>query len=77
MKKTKITFDDIKELKEKQWDLNIVCLSWPISWEIPFYILSGKSDEDINNRIKEYKEVFEKIIIFLNLFIMMIFQNKN
>jgi len=66
-KRPKITFDDIKELKEKQWDLNIVCLSWPISWEIPFYILSGKSDEDINNRINEYKEVFWEDNYFLEL----------
>lgn len=57
-KKPKIKFSDIKDLKNKVLDLEIVCLSWPISWEIPFFVLSWKSDEQIISRINEYIEVF-------------------
>ena len=63
----KIDFNDIKELKEAEWDLQVVCLSWPIWWEIPFYILSGKSDEEIHSRMQEYQEVFWKENYFLEL----------
>jgi DNA polymerase-3 subunit alpha len=57
-KKPKICFQDIIDLKEKVWDLEIVCLSWPISWEIPFFILSWKDDSQILSRIKEYQDIF-------------------
>lgn len=61
-KTPKITFDDLKEKSA-----NIVCLSWPISWEIPFYILSGKTDEQIISRIKEYQDIFWIDNYFLEL----------
>lgn len=44
------------ELKEHSQDL--ICLSGPISWEIPFLILAGKSDEEIIEKIQQYQEVF-------------------
>jgi DNA polymerase-3 subunit alpha len=63
--RAKIKFEDIIELKEKcsgascvSPDLKIIALSWPISWEIPFYILSWKADEEILERIKQYQNVF-------------------
>ncbi|NVP17200.1 DNA polymerase III subunit alpha [Candidatus Gracilibacteria bacterium] len=55
---SKIKFDDIVILKEEVGDLEIVCLSGPISGEIPYYILSGKEDNQILDRIKLYQEVF-------------------
>ncbi len=48
-------------------DLEIICLSWPITWEIPFYILSGKSDEEILDRIKIYQEIFGEENFYLEL----------
>ena len=56
-KLAKITLEDIQELNNSQTDkeLDIVCLSWPISWEIPYYILAWKSDEEIVGRIKKYQ----------------------
>lgn len=58
----KIEFDDLKEYTE-----DIVCLSWPLSWEIPYYILAWKSDEDIVSRIKEYQDIFWEENYFLEL----------
>jgi len=60
--KAKIMFEDIKEFSE-----DIICLSWPISWEIPYYILAWKSDEQIYNRIKKYQELFWEENYFLEL----------
>lgn len=57
-KKAKITFDDIVSLKEEKKDLEIVCLSWPISWEIPYFILSWQNEDTILNRIKTYQNIF-------------------
>jgi DNA polymerase-3 subunit alpha len=57
-KKPKIKFSDIQDLKKQLWDLEVVCLSWPISWEIPFFILSWKSDVQIISRINEYIDIF-------------------
>jgi len=51
----------------QDWDLEIICLSWPITWEIPFYILSWKNDEQIVDRIKEYQEIFWEENYFLEL----------
>ncbi len=68
--KAKIKFEDIEELKntitksplgemsEGQRGLWIMALSGPISGEIPFYILSGKDDKVILERIKKYQNVF-------------------
>ena len=57
-KKPKIIFQDIIDLKESVWDLEMVCLSWPISWEIPYFILSWQDEEKIVDRVKYYQEVF-------------------
>ncbi len=62
-----ITFQDIVDLKNNVWNLDIVCLSWPISWEIPFYILSGKNEWEIIDRIKEYQDVFWEENYYLEL----------
>lgn len=48
-----ITFEDLKENST-----DIICLSWPISGEISYYILSWIDEEKIVSRIKEYEEVF-------------------
>ena len=53
--------------KEKVWDLEIICLSGPISWEIPYYVLSGKSEEQIFGRIEQYRKLFWKENYFLEL----------
>ena len=68
-KLAKITLEDIQELNNSQTDkeLDIVCLSWPISWEIPYYILAWKSDEEIVGRIKKYQEIFWEENYFLEL----------
>lgn len=67
----KINFQDILELKEKNinnWtNLDIICLSWPISWEIPYYILSWKSKQEIILRINKYQEIFWKENYYLEL----------
>ena len=65
--KPQIIFDEIKKLKQEKWDLEIIALSGPISWEIPFYILSWKSDEEIFERIKIYQEVFWSDDFYLEL----------
>ncbi len=48
-------------------DLEIIALSWPITWEIPFYILSGKEDEEVVAKIKEYQDIFWEENYFLEL----------
>lgn len=64
----KIKFSDMQDLKEKKsWDLEIICLSWPISSEISFYILSWKPEEKILERIEQYRELFWKENYFLEL----------
>ena len=63
----KIKFEDIVDLKKEKWDLQIICLSWPITWEIPFLILSWKSDDEILNRINQYIELFGKENYYLEL----------
>ena len=65
--KPKIKFEDIVELKKQKKDLEIVCLSWPITGEIPYYILSGKSDEQILDRINKYVDIFWEQNYFLEL----------
>lgn len=61
----KIPKIEFKDLKDNSFD--IICLSWPISWEIPYYILSGKTDEEIISRIKEYQDIFWEENYFLEL----------
>lgn len=65
--KPKIKFKNIVKLKEEKKDLEIVCLSGDIKWEIPYFILSWKSDEEILNRINKYREVFWEENYFLEL----------
>ena len=63
----KIKFEDIEEIKKQKEHLDIVCLSWPISWEIPYYILSWKTDKEIICRIKDYQNLFWEDNYFLEL----------
>ncbi len=46
---------------------DIICLSWPISWEISYYILSWKTDKEIISKIREYEDIFWKENYFLEL----------
>lgn len=48
-----ITWNELKEFSH-----NIICLSWPISWEISYYILAWIEEKKIIDRIKEYEEIF-------------------
>lgn len=57
-----VRFEDLKEFSQ-----DVVCLSGPLSWEIPYYILSGKSDEEIVDRIRQYQEVFGENNYFLEI----------
>ncbi|MBB1564739.1 DNA polymerase III subunit alpha [Candidatus Gracilibacteria bacterium] len=66
-RQAKIYFSDIEDLKGKVGDLEIVCLSGPISGEIPYYVLSGKSQEQIFERIEQYRNLFGKENYFLEL----------
>ncbi len=59
---SKIHFEDLKDHSE-----DVICLSWPISWEIPYYILSWKTDEEILDRIKQYQTIFWEENYFLEL----------
>ncbi len=63
----KIKFSDIVSLKEEKKDLEIVCLSGPIHWEIPYFILSWKSDLEVVDRIKDYQEIFWSENYYLEL----------
>ncbi|MDD3793343.1 MAG: DNA polymerase III subunit alpha [Candidatus Gracilibacteria bacterium] len=63
----KIKFEDIVSLKNIVGDLEMVCLSGPISGEIPYFILSGKEDDIILDRIKIYQEVFGVESYYLEL----------
>ena len=58
----KVTLDDVKQFSE-----HTVALSGPITGEIPYYILCGKSDEQILAKIKEYQEIFWEENYFLEL----------
>jgi len=57
-----IEFMDLKEFSE-----DVVCLSGPIGGEIPYYILSGKSEEEVYKRIQEYQDIFWKENYFLEV----------
>ncbi len=48
-----ITWEELKEHSQ-----NLMCLSGPISGEIPYFILAWIDEEKIISRIKEYEEVF-------------------
>ncbi len=51
----------------KEYSRDLIALSWPISWEIPFYILSWKKDEEIVEQIKVYENIFWKENFYLEL----------
>ncbi|MCP4522884.1 MAG: DNA polymerase III subunit alpha, partial [Candidatus Gracilibacteria bacterium] len=51
----------------KQYSKHIICLSGPIHGEIPYYILCGKTDEEILKRIEEYQDIFGKENYYLEL----------
>ncbi len=46
---------------------DIICLSGTASSEIAYYILAGKSDEEVVLRIKKYQEIFGEENYFLEL----------
>jgi DNA polymerase-3 subunit alpha len=48
-----ITWEELKQNSQ-----NLMCLSGPISGEIPYFILAGIDEDKIIARIKEYEEVF-------------------
>lgn len=58
----RISIEDIKPFSN-----DIIALSWPISGEIPFYILSWKKDEEVIERIKAYQNVFWADNFYLEL----------
>ena len=62
-----LTLEDISVIKSQQWELDIICLSGPITGEIPFYILSWKNDEEVVGRINEYREIFWEENYYLEL----------
>ena len=51
----------------KIYSKGIICLSWPVSGEIPYYILSWKSEEEICQRIEMYQSIFGKENYYLEL----------
>ncbi|MDD3302291.1 MAG: DNA polymerase III subunit alpha [Candidatus Gracilibacteria bacterium] len=58
----KVSLEDIKGCTN-----DLIALSGPISGEIPFYILSGKSDDEIMELIKRYQNVFSPENFYLEL----------
>ncbi len=71
-KTPKISLDNIKKLKNSLWkdydvDLEIICLSGPMTWEIPYYILCWKSDKEILAKIRDYQNIFWEENFFLEL----------
>jgi len=57
-----VKFEDLQNFSQ-----DIVCLSGPISGEIPYLILSGKSDEEIVFRIEEYRKIYGHENYFLEI----------
>ena len=57
-----VTIQTLREFSE-----NLICLSGPISGEIPYYILSGKKEEEVRDRIKLYQEIFWEENYFLEI----------
>jgi DNA polymerase-3 subunit alpha len=48
-----VRFEDLKDFSK-----DVICLSGPIGWEIAYYILSWKSQEDVYKRVQQYQEIF-------------------
>ena len=57
-----VTIETLKEFSE-----NLICLSGPISGEIPYYILSGKGEDEVVERIRLYQEIFGQGNYFLEI----------
>jgi len=57
-----VVFWDLKQFSE-----DVVCLSWPIGGEIPYFILSWKSTQDIYDRIQQYQDIYGKDKYFLEI----------
>jgi DNA polymerase-3 subunit alpha len=51
----------------EQYSNELIALSWPMSGEIPFYILSWKSDAEIIDRIRQYQKIFWENNFYLEL----------
>lgn len=51
----------------RQYAAWLVCLSWPVSSEISYYILSWKSEPEICKRIELYQNIFWEENYFLEL----------
>ena len=49
-----ITFEELSNFSK-----DIICLSVPITWEIPYFILSWQSEEKIVEKIKAYENIFD------------------
>ncbi|PID86360.1 DNA polymerase III subunit alpha [Candidatus Gracilibacteria bacterium] len=62
-----ITLDYLIEFQKTKEKLDIICLSGPINGEIPFFILSGKSNDEILERIKFYQNIFGKEDYYVEL----------
>lgn len=60
--KPRIDHEILKKYKD-----NIIALSWPKWWEIPYYVLSWKSEEEIVERINYYLELFWEDNFYLQL----------
>lgn len=58
----RVQFSDLENYSQ-----DIVCLSGPIHGEIPYYILSWKSDDEIVNRIKQYQNIYGQENYFLEI----------
>ena len=56
---------DIETLR--RYSEGLVCLSWPVSSEISYYILSGKPETEIMERIEMYQSIFWEENYFLEL----------
>ncbi len=57
-----VSFDILKQFSE-----DIVCISGPISSEISYCILTGKSDKEVVERIQVYQSIFWKENYYLEL----------
>ena len=57
-----MSFDDLGEFSE-----DVICLSGPISGELGYLILSGKSDEEIVSVIRQYQGVYGAESYFIEI----------
>lgn len=57
-----VAFEDLSEFSS-----DVVCLSGSIHGEIPYYILSWKTDQEIVARLRQYQEIYGQENYFLEL----------